>query len=408
MRPAPRILLGLCVAELFAMSLWFTGTTALPQLARIWHVPLAQAATLTTAVQFGFVVGALAIAITNLADVCNAARVFAVSALLAAAANAAFALLAAEHRNAAIALRFVTGAALAGVYPVGMKILASWFREGRGFALGALVGALTLGTASTHFIAGVQAVSAHEIPWRSVALIASALAVAAAAIVAVAITEGPFTAPPQGFRLSAFAELVRNRRLLLANLGYLGHMWEVYSMWAWIAVMFSAAAPRGGVAARELAAFAAIGIGAIGSVWAGRLADRDPLATPSRRIRQRAWVAVVAMCMSACCCVLAALAFHHYGWLILVSLLWGASITADSAQFSAIISEVADQQYVGTALTLQTALGFLLTTVSIRFAAGFAAEHGWPAAMAVLAAGPVVGIAAMLPLARNPIRGEGS
>lgn len=400
-----RILIALCLAELLAMTMWFTGATALPQLARLWHISIAQAAPLTTAVQFGFVAGALLIAFTNLADIFNASHLFAISSLFAAAANAAFAYVAADHRAIAIALRFLTGAALAGVYPVGMKLIASWFREGRGFALGALVAALTFGSASSHLIAGLQTISAHELPWRAVTLTSSALAVLAAVIVFAFVNVGPYHAPVE-FRLSAFTEFLRNRQLLLANLGYLGHMWELYSMWAWIAIIFAASRARAGLPAnpviRELSAFIAIAAGAIGCLWAGSLADRfAAAAAPRVRIHSRARVAIIAMIVSACCCIAAALAFQHYALLTIISFIWGISVVADSAQFSAIITEVADQRYVGTALTLQTAAGFLLTTASIKFAALFAAAHGWPAAMMMLALGPVFGTLAMLPLLRQ-------
>ena len=396
-----RILISLCLAELLAMTMWFTGTTALPQLARIWHVSIADAAPLTTAVQFGFVAAALLIALTNLADVFNPSRLFALSALLAAVANAAFAYVAADHRSTAIVLRFLTGAALAGVYPVGMKLIASWFREGRGFALGALVAALTFGKATPHLIGGLQAISTHELPWRAVTLTSSALAVVAAIIVFAFVNVGPYHAAVP-FRLSAFAEFLRNRQLLLANLGYLGHMWELYSMWAWIAIVFAASRASSGLAVnpviRELSAFVAIASGAIGCLWAGALADRYARSTAKdTRTHSRARVAIVAMVVSASCCIAAALAFHHYALLVAISFVWGISVVADSAQFSAIISDVADQRYVGTALTLQTAMGFLLTTVSIKFAATFAAAHGWPASMMMLAIGPALGTIAMLP-----------
>ncbi len=399
-----RILFPLCLAELLAMTMWFTGTTALPQLARIWHISIAQAAPLTTAVQFGFVTGALLIALTNLADVVDPSRLFACSAVFAAIANGVFAYVAVEHRSAAIALRFLTGAALAGVYPIGMKLIASWFREGRGFALGALVGALTLGKASPHLIGGLQAVSLHELPWRTVTLTSSGLAMVAAFIVLAFVEVGPYHAAVP-LRLSAFAEFVRNRELLLANLGYLGHMWELYSMWGWIAIILAASRASAGLTPnpvlREISAFAAIAAGAIGCLWAGALADRFAKSpTKDARVRSRAAVSITAMVVSGCCCVAAAFAFQHYVLLVAISLVWGVSIVADSAQFSAIISEVADQRYVGTALTIQTAMGFLLTTVSIKFAATFAASHGWPAAMLVLALGPLVGTLAMLPLAR--------
>ena len=389
--PARRTLVLLSAAELLAMSLWFTGTAVLPQLAQQWHAGVALTAWLTMAVQLGFAAGALVIAIFNLPDVFSAPHIFVGSCIAAAGANALFAATASAHAGIAIAMRFLTGAFLAGVYPTGMKILAGWYREGRGLALGVLIAALTVGSALPH---GVHAFG--TLPWRTVVYTSSLLALVAATIVAAAVRDGPYAAAQPPFDLSQAGEVFRNRRLRLANLGYLGHMWELYSMWGWIAALL--AASRGGDMSQiELSAFFVIAIGAVGCVWAGRASDAM---TSASRVAQRSRVTIVAMAVSGACCLAAAVVFDHFWVLLGVALVWGVAVIADSAQFSAIISEVADQRYVGTALALQTALGFLLTVVSLRAIAGVASYAGWRWAAAAMAIGPVLGIAAMWRLGR--------
>src|SRR5262249_5049630 len=251
------------------MSLWFTGTAALPQLAQAWKAGYGLTAWLTVAVQLGFVAGALLAAVFNLPDVFRPQRVFVVSSLAAAVVHALFAWAAEGHITAALALRFLTGAFLAGVYPTGMKLLAGWFREGRGLALGIFIAALTVGSALPHAVE-----AAGNLPWRAMVLASSGFAVLAAVLVAIGVHEGPFAAPPPAFNVHQVGQTFRQRRLRLANLGYLGHMWEVYSMWGWIGVLL--AASGAGMAAQrvEISAFLAIAIGAVGCVWAGVASDR--------------------------------------------------------------------------------------------------------------------------------------
>ncbi|HEX7959588.1 MAG TPA: MFS transporter, partial [Terriglobales bacterium] len=238
---ARTILIVLSLAELFAMTLWFTGTTVLPQLAREWRINVADAGWVTIAVQFGFVAGALISAIFNLSDVIPASRLFAICAVAAAIVNGLFALVAIEHSSAALALRFLTGLFLAGVYPPGMKIMASWFQRSRGMALGVLVGALTVGKATPHALYGLQQLMGNALPWRSVVIMGSVLALIAAALVAFFVTEGPYLVANPPFHLGQIGEMLRNRALRLANFGYFGHMWELYSMWGWLAVLLAAA-----------------------------------------------------------------------------------------------------------------------------------------------------------------------
>lgn len=402
-----RTLFLVAAASLLCMSPWFSGTVVLPQLERLWQAGIGLSAWLTMAVQLGFVAGGLVSALFNLPDRFSAPRVFVVSSVGAAAVNAIFAAVAAEQPYTALAMRFLTGAFLAGVYPPGMKILAGWFRDGRGTALGVLVGALTVGKALPH---GVFAVT--DLPWRDVVLSGSVFALAGAALVAFGVKEGPYAAPQPPVDFGQIGEVFRNRASRLANFGYFGHMWELYSMWGWVALLLAASA---GTPTHEVAwwAFAAIAAGGAGCVWAGRAADA-PFASPSEaqdkgaaatlevRVARRARVTIVAMALSGACCLLAALFFQNFWLLVVVCLVWGAAVVADSAQFSTIVSEVSDRRYVGTALTVQTAVGFLLTVVSLRVIGAIGTTYGWDWAAASMAIGPALGIVAMWRLTRGP------
>ena len=383
-----RALLLLSIAELLGMSLWFTGTAVIPQITALWHSDLALGSWLTIAVQVGFSVGAITFALFNIPDIFSPIKVLVISAIAAAAANAIFALVAANPLPA-IFLRGLTGFFLAGVYPVGMKIIAGWFQRGRGLALGVMIGALTVGSALPHAVNSVG-----RVPWQGVILLGSGQALLGALVVALTVREGPYAMPKSQFDPAQILEIVRNRELRLANLGYLGHMWELYSMWGWIAVIFAISV--GGSRTRfEALAALAIAIGAIGCIWAGRASDRLQDQAAAVRVAQRARVTIIAMAISSLCCVLAAFVFHQPAILIPLSLVWGIAVIADSAQFSTIISEVSDKNYVGTALTCQVALGFLLTAFVIRLMAAIAAHSGWNWALASMALGPLLGIWAM-------------
>ncbi|HLJ29555.1 MAG TPA: MFS transporter [Candidatus Angelobacter sp.] len=389
-----RVLFLLSLAELLAMSLWFTGTAVLPQITAIWQSDIALGSWLTIAVQIGFAVGALTFALFNVPDIFSPISVFVACSIAAAAANAGFAL-AAAHPLPAIFLRGATGFFLAGVYPPGMKIIAGWYQKGRGLALGIMIGALTVGSAVPHAVNSFGGIS-----WQAVVLIGSGQALIGGLIVALAVREGPYAMPQSRLDLSQIGEIVSNRPLRLANLGYLGHMWELYSMWGWIAVIV-AAASQWSRSKSEFWTAVVIAIGAAGCIWAGAASDRLQHGMEKERIAQRARVTVIAMSVSAACCILAALVFRSPVLLLLVALVWGIAVIADSAQFSAIISEVAQKSYIGTALTLQTALGFLLTAFVIRLMAAIGGHFGWQTALAIMAVGPLLGIWAMAGLMKK-------
>lgn len=377
-------LVAITVVEILAMGTWFGATTAVPQLEVEWGIDAGGAAWLTGAVQLGFVIGALALAALNLPDRMSTRTLIAVSALGAAGVNASVILV--GGLALAIPLRVATGVFLAGVYAPGLKLMASWFKRGRGLALGAVVGGLTLGSGSPHLVAAIG-----NPDWQLLLLVTSGLAVLGAAVI-VLVPDGPFAAASPPLDLRYALTIMRNRPLRLANFGYFGHMWELYAVWAWLPVYL--AASMGAGRRTSLLAFLAIGVaGLVGSLGAGALADRIG----------RTAVTSVAMGISGAAAALSAVAFGAPEIAVAaLAIIWGVAVIADSAQFSTAASELCDRRYVGTALTLQTALGFLITIISIRLVGEIADAAGWRWAFLVLVPGPLLGIVAMLRLRGLP------
>jgi MFS family permease len=379
----------LAAAELLGMTAWFSATAASPALVAEFGLDTGGASWLTMAVQAGFVAGTLVSALTNLPDIVNPRYLFAGGCAAAAVANAL--VTRADTGTTAIALRLVTGAALACVYPPGLKIAAGWFAHRRALALGVVVGALTAGKAMPHLLQALFGGAG----WRAPVLIASALTIVAGVLVVTLVRDGPHVASTAPFDPHAVRRLFANRGARQATFAYLGHMWELYAMWTWIAAFGAASLAAAGspdsVRGGSLLAFVAIASGTVGCVVAGYLGDR----------LGKARVAAAAMGLSAACCALTPVAFGApAATLLALVAVWGFAVVADSAQFSALVAEHS-RDYVGTALTIQICLGFLLTAVTIRLMPEIAAAVGWKWTFLALIPGPLAGIWALRPLLAN-------
>ena len=382
-------MLGLiCTGVVLCMTTWFSATAITPELVQLWRLSVGQVAWLTNAVQLGFVTGALLSSFVSLPDLIPLRRLMGISALVAASAN--LCLLWAPSVALLLAARFVTGVALAGIYPPALKLISTWFVRGRGTALGMVIAALTLGSSLPHLVRFLM----DRIDWQAVVMAASACTLAGAGLMVFFAAEGPFPFSRAVFNPRYVGVVLRNRPLALANLGYLGHMWELYAMWGWLLAFVRAASPQLGLAggkSASLVTFAVIASGIAGAVLGGVLADRT----------SRPFAAGLMMMLSGLCALAIGVVFDGPLWLfLLIAVLWGITVIGDSAQFSAMATELSDPRYVGTALALQLGLGFALTLVSIRFTSVLAAHIGWRWSFLPLAVGPAVGVVAMLFLRR--------
>ena len=372
------------IAQLLGTSLWFSANGVGDQLLLAWGLDTGDLGSLTAAVQFGFITGTLLFAISGSADRFHASHLFFVASLFGAAANLGLAWVA-DALPVAMLFRFLTGLALAGIYPVGMKLVVSWAPERRGEALGWLVGMLTLGTAMPHLLRGISV----GLEWSWVVTSASLLAVLGGVLVLM-LGDGPHLARSGRLNWGGVFAAFRRSGFRAAAFGYFGHMWELYAFWT-LTPLFLAAIFTGFPAHTiSLLSFAVIGIGGISCVLAGRL---------SRHLGS-ARVAVGALAISGLLCLV-------YPWLqgfsdavaLLLLLVWGAAVIADSAQYSALASAHAPAEGVASALAIMNSIGFALSAVAIELVSGIWNDWGAPVSW-LLVPGPLLGVLAMRPLLR--------
>ncbi len=384
-------LLLVTVATFLSLSVWFSINAVSTALDTDQSIGESSMAVLTIAVQVGFVFGTLFISFTNLSDRINARTLFTVSSILAAITN--FLVVPLDSPDALIVTRFATGAFLGGVYPMGMKVLSGWYVSGRGFAIGTLVGAVTLGSGTPHILMSVFSEN-----WQMVILVSSILAITGGVILKVFVGDGPHDVVGAKFNPRYLISALSQRGPRLALIGYLGHQWELYAMWAWIgSFMFYVLEERplfgDGIQLASVITFLVFAVGAVASSLAGAWSEKIG----------RTAVATIAMVISGCVALF--VGFIPVEWSVLIVifvLIWGASVIADSAQFSTAITELSDPVYRGTMLTFQTGVGFALTAISIWLLPIVKDLSGWGWAFAILALGPVVGITAMLRLRSLP------
>lgn len=381
----------LAFCQVAAMALWFSATAVVPALRESHALGGFAEALFTSSVQAGFVAGTLLSAFLGLADRVDPRRLFMVAALIGAAANAL--ILGLDPAAPWVAVpRFVTGMCMAGIYPGGMKLATTWAKGDMGLLLGLLVGALTLGSASPHLFNAWGGVD-----WRFTVGAASASAVVAALAINLAGL-GPNRQEMRRFEPRMVLRAWQVKPLRLANLGYLGHMWELYAMWAWIGLFLHASfaatlAPETASVAAKIVTFATIGVGALGCLAGGVAADRIG----------RTGLTMLAMTVSGGCALVIGFLFEADPWLVTaLCLVWGVAVVADSAQFSASIAELSDPGLIGTMLTIQTCVGFLLTLVTIHLLPYAVEILGWRYAFAPLAIGPFLGVWAMARLRAHP------
>ncbi|MCV6576107.1 MAG: MFS transporter [Cohaesibacter sp.] len=386
----PRSLILLCISQVAVLSLWFSASAAAPSLARDFNLSGGDIALLSSMVQAGFVIGCLISASLGLADRTDPRLLYAICALCGAAANYAF-IYSEPGSSLSIALRLFTGAVIAGVYPVGMKIAMSWAGKDAGLLVGALVGSLMLGSAAPHLIAFWG-----DVDWRLVLSATSWISgLGGLGVLLVAI--GPNYAKSPKFQLGLALQAITNKPIRLANFGYFGHMWEVYAMWAWIGIFLGASFQQAGLENAQswasLMAFFTIAAGMPGSIIGGMIADRIG----------RTLMTSIVLAMSGLCSLIIGPLFGGSIILVcLIALLWGATVSPDSAQFSTSVGELSKPEHRGTMLTMQTAIGFTLALVSVQLMPHWINLVGWQWAFTPLVAGPIFGIMSMLRLRKLP------
>lgn len=373
----------IALVQVLGLSVWFSVSAVAPNLRADWGLGTGDLLWLTAAVQLGFVVGAVTSGVLNLPDRVPLPVLMVASTFAAAAATVGFVVWA-DGLGSGVVWRFVTGIFLAGIYPPGMKLMTTWAAPSdRGRAFGLLIACLTMGSALPYGVSGLV-----DLPWRTVVSIAAGIAVLGGVLAAAFLRTGPFAAPSSPAHPRHALAGFKERSPLMANLGYFGHMWELYAWWTWLPLFLTQAMSGSSwTVDPTFVAFLMIGVaGALGAVIGGRVADHY-----GRRM-----AAVGALAISGTCCLVSpALPVLPLALSLVVLVLWGASIIADSGVFSAALSETVDQRYIGTALTVQMAVGYLVTVVSIQIVAAVGETWGWQSALLILAIGPLIGASAM-------------
>ncbi|MEK4229215.1 MFS transporter [Solibacillus sp. FSL H8-0538] len=391
-----RALVWIGLSVLCALSLWYNASVIAPELIEIWNLSSNSEAWFSASVPIGFVIGALLSSFLGVADRFNPRKVFAISAFLGAILNALLVLV--DSGFFGILLRVFTGITLAGVYPIAVKILSEWFPRKRGLAIGILIAALTLGSSLPHFVV----LFFSSLSWKFVIICSSVLALISAFVVTFILKDAPIKSKNLPFSLKLIKKVVTNKPVMLANYGYFGHMWELYAMWTWLPAFLTASflnyspeIPHWFIA---LTSFISIGIaGGIGCVVGGLISDKIG----------RANLTIISMSISAICSILIGFTFGQFIWsTLIISIIWGVSVISDSAQFSAAVSEIAEDEYVGTALTFQMCIGFLVTIFSINLIPIIQRIIGWEWAFTILAIGPILGIITMVKYRRYEFNNE--
>lgn len=384
------VLLLLCLCVVLSMTTWFSATAVMPQLQTYWNVTPQQSTWLAISVQLGFAIGAVGSAAISLSDLVPPRILMAVASAAVAFTN--LGLLIAPDAHTGIILRTITGVLLAAVYPPALKLISTWFRKGRGVALGSVIGALTLGSAMPHAINALGGLD-----WRIVIVTTSIASLLAAILMISFLREGPYPFAKTKFNPAQIKQALANRVFVLGTVGYLGHMWELYAMWTWLLFFVKARLTAGDIDSGYMASlltFLIIAAGAPACIIAGAAADRIG----------RTAMTFILMAISGTCAAIIGFTFDVPLWVFLVvGLIWGATVVADSAQFSTIVTEAGDPRLIGTALTVQLGTGYALTVLAIWLLPAVETWlGGWQWVFLVLVPGPVIGAIAMAILRQLP------